>query len=95
MGWHSSMDCFSVCQTYARIPKHLKCDNANLLILFRQDGTNLRHVYNDHVNTDTYEEVCALCREFWQRKYGFLVIDKDSALRNCRYRRGFRDYAIP
>jgi len=26
-------------------------DNANLLILFKQDGINLKHVYNDHVNT--------------------------------------------
>lgn len=96
MGRHSNIDCFYLCQTYAKIPKHLIRDNANLLILFRQDGTNLKHVYNDHVNTDmTYEEFCALCRECWQRKYGFLVIDKDSELRNGRYRRGFRDYAVP
>ncbi|KYN28024.1 hypothetical protein ALC57_02564, partial [Trachymyrmex cornetzi] len=47
----------NVCQTYARIPKHLIRDNANLLILFKQDGTNLKHVYNDHVNTDmSYDE---------------------------------------
>ena len=38
-------------QIYARIPKHLIHDNANLLILFKQDGTNLKHVYNDHVPT--------------------------------------------
>jgi len=34
----------------ARIIKYLICDN--LLILFKQDGTNLKYVYNDHVNTD-------------------------------------------
>jgi len=27
-------------------------DNANLLISFKQDGIDLKHVYNDHVNTD-------------------------------------------
>jgi len=38
--------------------------NANLLILFKQDGTNLKRVYNDHVNTDmSYENFCDLCRK--------------------------------
>ncbi|EZA55673.1 hypothetical protein X777_04182 [Ooceraea biroi] len=30
MGRHSLVDCFYLCQTYARIPKHLLRDNANL-----------------------------------------------------------------
>ena len=96
MGRHSSVDCFYLCQTYARIPKHLTRDNANLLILFKQDSTNLKHVYNNHVNTDMpYDEFCALCHECCQQKYGFAVIDKDSALSNGRYRRGFNLFAIP
>ena len=96
MGRHSNVDCFYLCQTYAKIPKHLIRDNANLLLLFKQDGTNLRHAYNDHVNTDmSYDDFCALCRACWQRKYGFVVIDKDSALRNGRYRRGFNEFAVP
>jgi hypothetical protein len=96
MGRHSSIDCFYLCQTYARIPKHLIRDNANLLILFKQDGTNLKHVYNDHVNTDmSYDEFCGLCRDCWRQKYGFVVIDKDSMLNNGRYRKGFNEFAIP
>ena len=96
MGRHANVDCFYLCQTYARIPKHLIRDNANLLILFKQDGTNLKHVYNDHVNTDmSYDEFCTLCRDCWQQKYGFLVIDKDSELTNGRYRKGFNEFAIP
>ena len=95
MGRHSNVDCFYLCQSYARIPKHLIRDNANLLILFKQDGTNLKHVYNDHVNTDmSYDDFCALCRDCWRRDYGFLVIDKDSSLTNGRYRRGFNEFAM-
>ncbi|KYN07837.1 hypothetical protein ALC62_01192 [Cyphomyrmex costatus] len=95
MGRHANVDCFYLCQTYAKIPKHLIRDNANLLILFKQDGTNLKRVYNDHVNTDMlYEDFCDLCRKCWQQKYGFLVIDKDSALANGRYRKGFNDFAV-
>lgn len=95
MGRHSNVDCFYLCQSYAKIPKHLIRDNANLLILFKQDNTNLKHVYNDHVNTDmSYEDFCALCRACWRRKYGFVLIDKDSAMQNGRYRRGFNDFAV-
>ena len=61
MGRHADLDCFYLCQTYAKISKHLIRDNANLLILFKQDGTNLKRVYNDHVNTDmSYEDFCDL-----------------------------------
>jgi len=95
MGRHANVDCFCLCQTYARIPKHLIRDNANLLILFKQDCTNLKHVYNDHVNTDmSYDEFCLLCRDCWQKKYGFLVIDKKSAFKDGRYRKGFNEFAI-
>ena len=95
MGRHSSVDCFYLCQTYAKIPKHLIRDNANVLILFKQDGTNLKHVYNDHVNTDmSYDDFRAFCQKCWQHKYGFVVIDKDSSLTNGRYRKGFNDFAI-
>ncbi|KYN21202.1 hypothetical protein ALC57_06430 [Trachymyrmex cornetzi] len=96
MGRHADVDCFYLCQTYAKIPKHLIRDNANLLILFKQDGTNLKRVYNDHVNTDMpYENFCDLCHKCWQQKYGFLVIDNDSALTDGRYRKGFNDFAMP
>ena len=60
---YADVDCFYLCQTYAKIPKHLIRDNANLLILFKQDGTNLKHIYDDHVNIDmSYKNFCELCR---------------------------------
>ncbi|KYN29313.1 hypothetical protein ALC57_01253 [Trachymyrmex cornetzi] len=85
MDRHANVECFYLCQTYARIPEHLICDNANRLILFKKDGTNLKRVYNDQVNTDmSYDEFCTLCRDCWHQKYGFLVIDKVSALTNMK-----------
>ncbi|KYN09430.1 hypothetical protein ALC57_18462, partial [Trachymyrmex cornetzi] len=40
------------------------------------------------INTDvSYNEFCALCCDCWQQKYGFVVIDKDSALKDGRYRK--------
>lgn len=91
MGRHRGVDSFYICQTYARTPNHLVRDNTNLLILFRQDEMNLKHIYNDHVNTDmTYAQFKDLCFACWNNdKYGFAVIDKDSELNECRYRKGF------
>lgn len=91
MGRHRDVDCFYLCQTYARIPKHLVRDNTNLLVLFRQDEMNLKHIYDDHVNTDmSYVQFKDLCSACWNYdKYGFVVIDKDSELNHGRYRRGF------
>lgn len=91
MGRHRDGDSFYLCQTYTRIPKHLVRDNANLLILFRQDDMNLKHIYDDHVNTDMssteFKEICSKC---WNEgKYSFLVIDKDNEMDGGRYRKGF------
>lgn len=93
MGRHKQIDSFYLCQTYTRIPKHLIRDNANLLILFKQDDMNLRHVYSDHVNTDmSFEDFKRMCSVCWKDKYGFLVIDKDSDIGHGRYRKEFDEY---
>jgi len=46
MSRHADVDCFYLCQMFAKIPKHLIRDNENLLILFKQDGTNLKHIWS-------------------------------------------------
>lgn len=95
MGRHARVDCFYLCQTYTRIPKHLIRDNANVLIIFKQDNLNLRHIYDDHVNSDmTFEMFSRLCAICWRKKYGFTVVVKDSPLQAGRYREGFNNYAV-
>ena len=49
MGRHNEIDCFYLCQTYARGPKHLIRDNANVLIVFKKDDMNLTHIYVNQV----------------------------------------------
>lgn len=94
MGRHKDVDSFYLCQTYTRIPKHLIRDNANVIIMFKQDETNMRHVYSDHVVSDmNFEQFHEICRECWKEKYGFLMISKDDELNNGRYRKLF-DYYI-
>lgn len=96
MGRHKAVDCFYLCQTYTRIPKHLVRDNSNFIVLFKQDDTNLKHVYDDHVGTDmTFEKFKSICAECWKEKFGFLVIDKDSDIGRGRYRKTFNIYIAP
>lgn len=94
MGRHKNIDCFYLCQTYSKIPKQLVRDNANVIVLFKQDDLNLQHVHADHVNTDmTYQEFKNICNICWKDdKYSTLIIDKDSEIKNGRYRKGFDCY---
>lgn len=90
MGRHASVDCFYLNQSYARIPKHLIRDNANMLVLFKQDDTNSQHVYREHVNGDmTFQQFKNVCIACWKDNYGFLVIDKDKKIDEGRYRKNF------
>ena len=95
MGRHQNVDSFYLCQSYAQVPKHLVRDNINLLVIFRQDELNLKHIYRDHVNTDmTFENFKKLCSQCWENDHGFVVIDKTSELRNGRFRKGIDQFLI-
>lgn len=93
---HKNTDCFYLSQTYSSIPKQLIRDNSNFIVIFKQDVTNLKHIYDDHVNVDmSFQQFKDMCGECWKDKYGFLVIDKDCALLSGRYRKGFDAYILP
>lgn len=96
MGRHKNIDSFYLTQSYSRLAKQLIPDNLNFLIILKQDLTNLKHIYDDHVNTDfsfeKFKEMCNLC---WKEKYGFLVINKDDDLNKGRFRKRFDCYIIP
>lgn len=95
MGRHKQLDVFFICQTYSFIKKQLIRDNLNLIILFRMDLRNLRHVFNDHIVGDmTFDEFVDMCNKCWNKKDGFMVIDKDSPMNKGRYRCGFDKFFI-
>lgn len=91
MGRHKGVDCFYLSQSYAHIPKHLIRDNANLLVLFKQDETNLKHIFNDFgISSDmTFVQFKTICNKCWSEKYGFIVIDIERTLNNGKYRSQF------
>lgn len=88
MGRHNDIDVFYMSQTYSKIPKQLVRDNANFLLVFRQDDRNLKHIFHDHVAPDmTYDKFKEIASEAWAcNKNGFLVIDKERDKCKGRYR---------
>lgn len=88
MSRHKSVDCFYLSQSYAHIPKHLIRENTNLVILFKQDDTNLKHIFNDFgISADmTFEQFKYICTKAWSEKFGFLVIDTERSPNDGRYR---------
>lgn len=90
MGRHYNVDSIYIGQTYSKIPKQLIRDNVNVLVVFRQDDTNLKHMYCEHVGTDMIFQVFKeICGKAWEDRFGFLVISKEHPINNGRYRIGF------
>lgn len=94
MGRHRCIDVVYLVQSYTKLSKHLIRDNCNFTILFRQDDTNLKHVYNDFgVNADMkFNEFKQFCLECWREPYGFACISIEHARGSGRYRKNFEQY---
>lgn len=87
-GRHNKISCFYLCQTYSKIPKQLIRDNTNYIILFKQDNTNLKHIYDDtDMKFDSFKNIC---NDSWKEKHGFLVIDTESE--KYKYKKLFQGY---
>lgn len=95
MGRHKNIDCFYLNQTYSKIPKQLIRDNANLIIIFKQDDINLRHVYDEHVGADmTWTQFRDMCSKIWCEPYSYLVINKDCDKNKGCYRMKFDTFVV-
>ena len=95
-GRHNQIDVCYLAQSYSRVPKQLIRDNANFIVLFRQDEMNLKHAYAEHVSTDmSYLEFKSFCTKCWQRsRFDFIVISKEDERDNGRYRFGFDTFVV-
>jgi len=96
MGRHSHVGYFYLCQSYASIPKfYMRQRESVNLVQARWYQPKARVQWSCEYRHVILEDFSELCRNCWQQKYGFLVIDKDSALTNGRYRKGFNEFAVP
>ncbi len=91
---HKNIDVFYLHQCYANVPKHLIRDNTNFLIIFRQDLTNLRHIYSDFCSSDcSFETFKRICDHCWRdSKFSFLVISLENPPNNGKFRKCFHEF---
>lgn len=94
LGRHSLIDILYAVQNYMKLSKHLVRLNCNFLILFRNDITNLKYIYDEMgVNSDMrFDEFKAFCLEVWAEPYGFVCISPEHPKDAGRYRKYFDNY---
>ena len=96
LGRHKDVDSFYLAQSFSQIGKFLIRDNANLLLIFKQDLVNLKNIHRTHIVGDmSFETFLKMCEKCWKTKHGFLMIDKDSEIVAGRYRKGFNTHILP
>ena len=75
-GRHGNVNVFYLCQSLYKIAKHCIRDNANIFILFHQDGKTLKYFHETHISGDMdFKEFRSFCDDAWSKEYGFVVIN--------------------
>ena len=96
-GRHNNIDVVYVAQSYFRLPRQTVRENANLFIFFKQDNTNLSHIYQDHCAVDgiSFDVFKDFCSDVWREKHNFVTIDLTRPVSCGKYRKNLNDYWIP
>ena len=75
-GRHNNINVFYLCQSLHRLKKHGIRQNANIFILFRQDGKTLKYFYDTEISSDmSFQEFSEFCDSAWKKEYGYVVIN--------------------
>ncbi|KAL4104851.1 hypothetical protein QTP88_020127 [Uroleucon formosanum] len=84
---HNLIDVCYLAQSYSKVPKQILLDNANFIVLFKKDETNLKHVYMEHCSGDmSYSEFKEFCTSFMAANgevLGELITAKENI--KCKY----------
>ena len=96
-GRHNNVDVFYISQSYFRLPRQTVRENANLFLFFKQDNTNLSHIYQDHCAVDgiPFDVFKNFCADVWSDKHNFVTIDLSRPISAGKYRKNLNDYWVP
>jgi len=86
---HNNIDCIYISQNYYHLPRHTIRSNSNFLILFNLDPVDTDHLYRDSGASVDFKDINKfryLCERAWNKKYGYLVIDKSKTDLDQKYR---------
>ena len=86
-GRHKSCDVYYLCHSYFDAPKKTVRNNSNIIILFQKTLKDVEHIHRDISGFDmSYEEFKNLCREAWNEKFNYLLINRLEDKNGSRYR---------
>ena len=75
-GRHNNVDTIYIAQNYFHLPRHTVRENANLIMLFKQDAKTLNHFHQDHCTDIPFNEFSNFCNDVWRRgKNNFVTIN--------------------
>jgi len=84
-----SCNCNSIylSQNYTHLPLHTIKANANLMAFFKSSPLVVDQLFINFASVDTSsDEFKSLCKKYWSRKYGYLVIDMSRDYNDAKYR---------
>ena len=86
-----------ITQSYYEIPKRTIRDNANFIILFRQNTRSIEPIHRDNVNsTDMgYKEFLTFVNSVWKERHSFVTIDKTLDAHEGKFRKNLDTFYIP
>src|SRR3977135_1644989 len=93
-GRHNNINIIYLAQSYFQLPKKSIRDNANYIILFPQNATDIQSLHRYVTSTDfeKIDDFKNFCKESWKEPYSFITIEKDNKDRDKRYSRGFGSF---
>src|SRR5271156_4724779 len=93
-GRHNNINIIYLAQSYFQLPKKSIRDNANYIILFPQNATDIQslHRFVTSSDFDKIDDFKCFCKESWKEPYSFITIEKDNKDRDKRYSRGFGNF---
>src|SRR3977135_3988107 len=94
-GRHNNINIIYLAQSYFQLPKKSIRDNANYIILFPQNATDIQSLHRYVTSTDfeKIDDFKTFCKESWKEPYSFITIEKDNKDRDKRYSRGFGNFS--
>ena len=83
---HTDLDVYYLSQSNFDLPKRTIRYNSNIIILFQQTLKDVEIIYRDIGFDMSYDEFKSLCREAWEEKYNYLIINRLEDKNECKYK---------
>src|SRR5437773_5468963 len=93
-GRHNNINLIYLAQSYFQLPKKSIRDNANYIILFPQNATDIQSLHRFVTSTDFPKigDFRSRCNEAWKEPYSFITLEKDNKDQDRRYSKDFGNF---